>query len=134
MDLRSFETDATKSEKGVWVSIGEDGAALLLAKLPNPAFDKRMEALRKPYRGLIRTGGSIPEDKAQEITARAISETVLLGWRGLTNGGEPMEYSREMAYSLLNDRKMRDFANLVVELAREKALFAPDDIEADAKN
>lgn len=134
MDLRALQTDLNKQENGVWQSIGEDGAALLLAKLPNAKFTARMDALQKPYRALMRSGGRIPSDRAREITAKAIAETVLLGWRGLTQDGDEIAYSQEKAYELLSDPRYSALADLTVEMARDHATFSPDDVEADAKN
>lgn len=143
MDINHSRIDKSKLKSGVWQTLYEaddgDKFEVLVSKLPNKEYDRRVDQLRKPFRGLMRSGGEIPPDKAQEITATAIAEKVLLDWRGLSENGAPIPYSTKKGVELLLDDSflippdLIPFSDLVVMAARNTALFQTENIEEDVK-
>ncbi|MDH3377783.1 MAG: hypothetical protein OEQ39_12615 [Gammaproteobacteria bacterium] len=120
MKISTFATDLDLEEKGVWVDIG-DGGKLLIARLGNPRYQEAVRRLSKPHKTQIRNK-TISEDLSDELLLKAMAESILLDWKGLEDDkGKVIKYSTETAFQLLRD--LRDFRNLVVELATEQAAF-----------
>lgn len=131
MKISKFRTDVKKEQEGVWIEIG-DGGKLLIARLGNSKYLHRQRELIKPHVRAIRTG-SLPIDKQLEILLRNYSETILIGWEGIQDEkGLEVPYSQQKAYEYLLD--LRDFRDMVTELASEQALFSAEELEADVGN
>lgn len=121
MDIRkTFGTDADLETEGVWVEIG-DGARVRVARQGTAAHQKALERLRAPYRTILLSGRPLPPKVAEEITVKAMSECILLGWDGFTEDGAPLPYSRETADLLLSG--VKDFRNVVAFLSSEGETF-----------
>jgi hypothetical protein len=71
-------------------------------------------------------GGQVDYEQRQQITARTLADTVLLGWEGLEgDDGQPLPYSPETAKDLLLDPQMlafRDAVSWAATVAGEQAL------------
>ena len=127
-----FKTDENAETNGVWVDIG-DGASVKVARLGNPNHEKIMERLRKPYRGILRTGGSLPDSVSTDIAIKGIVDSILLDWDGFQDeNGKDLPYSQEAADKLL--REMKDFRELVAFLATEQETFRAEGLKEAAKN
>ena len=57
---KHYRTDETGEAEGVWIDWAE-GTRLKVARLGNPAYQKRFQALPQPHRHL-RDRGLLPED------------------------------------------------------------------------
>jgi hypothetical protein len=131
MDLaKHYRTNIEREEKGQWVEWGED-TKLLIARLGNPQYQTRFQALMKPHRHL-RDRGLLPDDIQSEILNKCIAETVLLGWEGVTYEDEAFPYTVANAIKLLTDFK--DFREDLLTVAGEFATFRAEEIEDSAKN
>jgi hypothetical protein len=120
MKISTFATDLDAEENGVWVDIG-DGGQLLVARLGNPKYQKFLREISKPFKSSIRRK-TISEDKSDELMLKAFSNTILLDWKGIEDDkGKAIKYTPDAAYQLLHD--LKDFRNLVTELATEQQVF-----------
>lgn len=127
MKISTFATDLDLEENGVWVDIG-DGGQLLVARMGNPRYLEVVRRISRPHKNRIRTK-SINEELSDDILIQAMAEAILLDWKGLEDDkGKPIKYSKEAAYELM--KGMRDFRNLVVEIASEQAAFRREENEA----
>jgi hypothetical protein len=128
MDLAKFKTDPKLEQDGVWVPLGD--AQLRIARLNNPRMAAGYAARIRPYRG-----SAIPDAEGERIMIECLAEYVLLDWKGVTHDGAPFDYSTENAKAAL---KIKDFAEFVMERAREMELFQAAEtkaaVEAVAKN
>ena len=129
MKLSKFKTNQTLETEGVWIDIGE-GAKIKVARIGNTAYAKHLERLYKPYRKMQRTG-TVPDDIQRKIFVDAIANTILLDWDGFTNDNDqPVPYSVDAAIQYLTD--MKDFRELVVEMAAEAETFRDEEIAEEA--
>jgi hypothetical protein len=120
MKISTFATDLDLEEDGVWIDIG-DGGSLLVARLGNPKYREYLRKASKGLRSSIRNK-SISEELSDEILLKAMSETILLDWKGIDDdNGKPIKYTKETCLKLLTD--LRDFRLLVTEIASEQQSF-----------
>lgn len=126
MDLeREFGVDAEKAEDGVWVPIGDDGTALLIAAMPNAKYETFMEPHFRRYR---RLGRDVPE----EIYEEAVAKTVLLGWKNLKLKGQELKPTEEERRRALKDYPY--FKRLILSLAMDQANFRREEEASQEKN
>lgn len=131
MDIKkTFKTDETLENEGAWVDIGE-GCELLIARVGNKAYQKMFQKLTQPHRKLIQRNKLDPQI-LEDLGIQCFARTILLGWRGLKEDGNEVEYSVDAAQRLLTEYK--DFRELVAELANEAATFREELDEEDVKN
>ncbi|UUX51806.1 hypothetical protein NUH88_08905 [Nisaea acidiphila] len=134
MDLSRFKSDREAEDDGVWVALdGSENASVKLARIGNRRYRDAMQRRMKPFRRALRAG-TLEEATAERITAEVLAETVLLDWRDLTLDGRALTYSPERALSLLLDPALRDFRDLIVEMASDIELYRQQDQEAAEKN
>lgn len=132
MDLGQLRTNPQAQEDGVWVEIGE-GASLLIGRMNNRKYAKKLTALLKPYERQVQMG-TLADDKAEDLLAEAYSFGILLDWKGIEFEGKAVKYSRAKAKQLLLDPTLKDFRQLVEDLAGQQKLYRDEAIEEDTKN
>lgn len=114
MDLwQQFETNERAEVEGVWVPLSTT-ARLRIARIGNPRHSATLKRIAAPH---IRPGmrmSDIDEATFQAVTREALAEAILVGWEGITRGGEPVPYSKEAALQAL---QMKDFFELVLTAA-----------------
>lgn len=103
MDLKKTKTDPKLELEGVWITYDED-AAFKIARLRNPAalaaFQEKTRFLR----------GKLSEAKQTELMTEIIAEHVLLDWKNVNIGGDPLPYTKENAMRVLVEYPViRDF-------------------------
>lgn len=131
MKISTFATDLDLEENGVWVDIG-DGGQLKVARMGNPRYQEAVRRISKPHKTQIRNK-TITEDLSDELLLKSMAETILLDWKGIEDDkGKAIKYSVETAFKLMRD--LRDFRNLVVELATEQAAFRRDELSAEGNS
>ncbi len=132
MEISKYATDKVKSQEGVWVPIEHDRdgtvlAKLLIAKANNIKFQEFLRALSKPHQRQI-TAGVADENLLVDLLRKARARYVLLGWEGLLQDGEKLEYSQQAAEKVL---KIEYFSELVEAASTDMALFLENSIKED---
>lgn len=127
---REYALDTAKAEEGVEVPFGDDGF-IIVAHAKNKNFRRELQQLLKPHQRRYQRG-TLPDHVLEECTLKAVSKHVLLGWRGITVNGEPVEYSPEKAFEFM--KEFPEFGSEVLDAANTRALFVAETIEANEKN
>lgn len=111
MDIfATFATDEKAESEGQWFPLGKT-AKVLVARAGNPAYTA---ALRKSLdKNAMALEGVGPDQDflAETLMVDVISATVLLGWEDISFKGKTVEYSVEMAKTLL---RVKDFRKKIV--------------------
>lgn len=132
MDLTEYETDSGLETDGVWVDIGDaDGTQLLIARIGNPNFNRALRAKMKPFRNLIQRD-KLPAETQEKMLTEVMAEHTLLDWKNLKHKGKVVKYSTAKALSLMID--IKDFRELVTEIANSMETFRREELEEDSKN
>jgi hypothetical protein len=133
MDIRKYRTDVKAELEGVWLPVGD--AKFLIARHNNARYQAAWRRHMRPHWDAgTETFKQLPADEAIRITCDTLAETILLGWEGVTEGGEPVPYSKEKALEYLMDPAMHDFRELIVEASQDQARYRDRQLEAAAKN
>lgn len=126
MDLsKEFGIDDDLAESGRWFKVDDDGTELLIAALPNRAYDRFLEL---PRRRAQEINKMVPNAVIEE----ALAKTILLDWKNVTYQGESLEPTEANRLSML--RKFWRFQNQVVTLATQNKNFQRAADEAEEKN
>ena len=134
MDLNNVRIDATKEAQGVLVDI-DSTTKLLIGSAKGLVYRKALrEKLRKRIEEL--DGVALSEDAIEEITTYCMAEHLLLGWEGLMEGEDEVDYSVEKSIEILTDPAYRQFKDFVTSKAEDISLFrdtSKDVIVGDVK-
>ena len=128
-----FGTDSTKEQEGVWYDIAE-GLRMKIARIGNPLYQKRFQALIKPYRRSVRRG-TLSDDVAEKLLVQCLSETIVLDWEGVEDEGMEIPYSKDAAVALLT--KYPELRNYINDIANELEGFQEElneEAEENLKN
>lgn len=145
---QQFKTDSTVEKTGVLLEYGNNSQGkpicirIARAGGANDRFNKRLEAVVKPYRRQIQTE-TIATEQVTKLMRRVYAETVVLGWENVElmdknpDGSpagtfSPREFTVEACLELFED--LPDLYQDVVEQAQRAALFRAELREADAGN
>lgn len=122
---KSYGTDLNKEIEGVWFkSSVVSGLEFKIAKSGNPAYEKLVRKLYKPYSKQLRKGVDLADEVTQEISNKLIIETLLLDWKGMPGmDGVEVPYSKDEAKALLEDRELKDMKAEILEMADDNARF-----------
>lgn len=137
MKLSDLKIDLNKIETGIWVrNIPEMGdIELLVRPIDNPSYRRLQERLINAVPRSKRDGLSIPIDIRDEITAKCLLETVLLGWRGLRNDdATEIPFSRDLAEKLMLEPEYKSFRSAVAWAAGVAETQSAASLESDVKN
>lgn len=130
MDISKAFSDPTLEEDGVWVDYRE-GSQIKIARVGNKRFQKFYDLKMKPHRRAERAG-KLSALLHTEILCECLAETVLLGWKGFTNGTAEFKYSKTNALELL--KQSMDFRDEVTAYATDEEAFKQEDEEDASKN
>ena len=125
-----FGTDAKKEQEGVWYDIAE-GLRMKIARIGNPNYQKRFQAISKPYRRSIRRG-TLSDDIAEKLLVQCLSETIVLDWTGVEDEGKEIPYSVEASIALLT--KYPELRGYINDIANELEGFQEDFVEEADEN
>jgi len=125
-----FGTDSTKEQEGVWYDIAE-GLRMKIARIGNPLYQKRFQALIKPYRRSVRRG-TLSDDVAEKLLVQCLSETIVLDWEGVEDEGVEILYSKDAAVTLLT--KYPELRNYINDIANELEGFQEELNEEATEN
>jgi len=125
-----FGTDKTKEQEGVVHEMGE-GLKVRIARIGNPKYQKRFQALSKPHRRALRRG-TLSDEIAEKLLIQCLAETIVLDWEGLEENGKEVKYSTENAVRILTEYP--DLRNYVNDIANEMEGYQEDDNEEAIDN
>jgi len=125
-----FGTDTKKEQEGVWYDIAE-GLRMKIARIGNPNYQKRFQAISKPYRRSIRRG-TLSDDIAEKLLVQCLSETIVLDWTGVEDEGKEIPYSVEASVTLLT--KYPELRGYINDIANELEGFQEDFVEEADEN
>jgi len=125
-----FGTDPTKEQEGVVHEMG-DGLKMRIARIGNPKYQKRFQALSKPHRRAIRRS-TLADEVAEKLLVQCLSETIVLDWEGLEENGEEVLYSLENCIRILTDYP--ELRNYVNDIANELEGYQAEDDEEATEN
>lgn len=129
MDILDFTYDLEKRVKGVRIPVGKD-AYLIIAESETPEF---WEAYRRISTEITGDTEQPTIEQSKEIYCKTLSECVLLGWGGITENGEPIEYSKEKAYEWLRAEDKEKFFDKVISESKRFSNFQAERIEKEKK-
>jgi len=122
-DLKKlFGTDQNKEKEGVWQDMG-DGLKMRIARIGNPNYQKRFQALSKPHRRALRRG-TLSDEIAEQLLIKCLAETIVLDWEGVEENGSTIPYSVDNAIRVLTDYP--DLRNYVNDIANEMEGYKED--------
>lgn len=145
---KNFKSDENLEKSGILLEYGTNSAGkditirIARAGGANTQFQKRMEAVVKPYRRQIQTE-TIDTKMVEKLVRQVYAETVVLGWENvefpvLDSEGKDTGAVEELPYTVANClRLFNDLPDLfldVQEQAQRAALFRAEIREADAGN
>lgn len=134
MDFKkAYGTNKTLEKEGVWVPIDET-SRIKVARDGNDNYFNALQRLVKEH-GFSQfqiTKGKIPNDVMADIVLRAMGETVLVDWEGMSDDDKPVKYSPTASYEML--KKYPDFADDVLSIAKNISLFQKEVEDAEIKN
>lgn len=121
MEINSLKRDSAAVSAGQWVGDipGLGDVWLRVRGLSSPvvvAVRSRKE--RVVPRDQRERDGSLKPEVGLVVFGEVLHEAVLLDWDGLTDGGEPVPYSAEIAKQWLTDPDLAFFADAVVYAAQ----------------
>lgn len=123
------EAPNPKLEEGSWTEYR--GAKLLIAHAESDRFQRRVQALEKPFRRKIERNEMDPVERKNLLT-QALGETILLGWEGVCNSQGPIQYSKSASVQALrNDPELRNF---VMEYSTDLQNFKDDEEEHEGNS
>lgn len=128
-----FETDAkTENEGFIFDVTPEISFTLARAGGSNTRYQKIIEAKTRPHRREI-DENRFPIDQANKIVIEAFAETVVLGWKGITDKkGKKVPFTPANAVTLFT--QLPDLFSDVREAAVARANFSAQEVKADAGN
>lgn len=127
-----FETDKKLEQDGAWVDVGPSSFLLARAGGSNTRFQKAMSAALRPHQRRIALG-TMDAEEANKLAAGPFVDTVLLGWKNVVlKDGSELAFTKENARKLLSD--IPELFAVLMEESQRLSNFAPEDLEAAAKN
>jgi len=130
MDFREFDVDPELEKAGVWIDEG-DGCELLIAATGNPEYQRLVRKHLEPLWRKEQRGVRVPEEQMRAAFAKVFAGSILNGWKGVTDGGEPVPYSRAEAESRLKNQRFRAYIQGHAERLEN---FRASEIEEDAEH
>jgi len=122
-------------DNGTWIDDieGAPGLELLVVGLTSKDARKSIEQKQAAAR-LKNRGKALTAEQLAEAMRQTLSEVVIKGWKGLTEGGKPVEFTPELAKSWINSRKGEKFAGMVLQAAQRVDDQANDFVKEVSKN
>jgi len=125
-----FGTDKKKEQEGVWYDIAE-GLRMKIARIGNPNYQKKFQAISKPYRRSIRRG-TLADEIAEKLLIQCMSESIVLDWEGVEDDGVEIPYSKDAVIELLT--KYPELRGYINDIANELEGFQEEFVEEADEN
>lgn len=127
---KAFAADSTKETNGVEVAIGPD-AFILVARSNNKSYAKMLTGLFDSNKFAIDRKDAAADALAEKLIIQSMARHVLIGWRGIEEGGVELPYSIAAAEKML---AIKDFRILVSKYADDFQKYKMFNDEEDTKN
>lgn len=111
--FNAFATDPELELKGKWFTVGPK-ARMKIARTGNDNYNAEFKRLVEKHSLDLQDGGPGAEKIAAEIMTEVQAKTILVDWDGIGFQGKLVEYSPEMAKTML---AVKDFKKLVLAKA-----------------
>lgn len=139
MDINTLAIDVPATTNGVWFYLDATQATgFLIARMGNPKFRKETARVFGPHERSVKH--NVMDDTLQdELLAKVLTETVVLDWKGITQGldakGEPkvFPYNKENCEAMLKEPKYQDLVKMLMEFSSEAENYRLKEIR-DAGN
>jgi len=112
----AFGVDETRVEEGVKM-IFTDDSYLVVARMPNNRYERELSSQVERHAAVLELKTPESEKLNKDILAEVIAKTVILDWKGITDGGKVIKYSAESARKMLI--KYSDLKKAVVRFAED---------------
>lgn len=127
-----YYSNADAKENGTWVDLG-GGLKIKVRALDSTHSRETRRKLEEPYSALIRSTGSLPDDKAEEVMTKQLAQSIVVDWQGVTEeDGAPLPFSPAAAEKMF--QKYPDFRSEVAMIITDRSTFKRQAQEADLKN
>lgn len=116
LELDSIAVDPSLAQEGVWAKFL--GGEFLLARRGHE-YNARLGHLYNENLAAIKDKTN-PEASSRlvlEIYQRAFADTVLKDWKGITQGGVPLEYTPEVGFKILSDPRQAELATFLEQFS-----------------
>lgn len=132
MDLfKTFKTDESKEQDGVWVQLDDGKSRLKIARNLNARYRAAQQLKMQRYKMAAKVK-TIPDDVWNDMFNELIAETILVDWEGITKDGKPYPYSKENALEAIAE--LKDFREMVMGFAVDMDNFKQELDEGTEKN
>ncbi len=125
-----FGVDPKMELEGVVHDLGS-GLKVRIARIGNPKYQKRFQALSKPHRRALRRN-MLSDEVAEKLLITCLAETIVLGWEGLEENGKEIPYSLENCIRILTDYP--ELRNYINDIANELEGYQAEEDEEGVEN
>ena len=136
--LNRIATDTEKASEGQWVEFcpaqdeNDKPLELKIARIGNPVYTQRLQALVRPHRRKVRMGF---DDDLEQFVKVAVAECCLVDWRGLDDeDGKPVAYSKAKSVEILTNPIYSDLLDFVMDVGGYAAVYREEAVVAIAGN
>ena len=132
MDLANIKIDEDRSTNGVWFAI-DDTTQILVAREKNPNWTKAVTKLTRKHS--IRPFSMYSSDDSvnDKFLVDVLVEGILLDWKGLTENGEEIPFSKSKAREILLDPAYVEFREAVENASRLFEQFRVQEVKKSVK-
>jgi len=130
LDIESLAVNLETAENGRWFDY-PGGGRFLIARFNNSRAEGMRTALTLEHWDKLQNLNEETGKLYEEIDARVMSETVLLGWEDVGSKGKPIKYTPEVGFKYLSDPRMRDLYMFVRNQSINRGNYA-EKAEAEA--
>lgn len=121
LDIDSLAIDPKLVSEGSWGNFS--GASFLIARYNSPEAQRvRNEAVLENLEA-IQAGGDKAVAANEVITLRVLTESILLGWKGLTKGGKELKFTKALAKQYLADPRFGELREFVENYSVSRANY-----------
>jgi hypothetical protein len=114
-----FATDENLENNGTWFPLGGK-ARVLVARSGNRAYAKSLSAEVNEHQATLDLDNEAADTLSEQIMARVMSKTILLGFENFAFKGKAISYSHENAEKLL---MVKDFRRQIVKFSETVSAY-----------
>lgn len=131
MDITDYATDPLAEQDGKWFDISTDMRVQLRSYSSQKSKEVR-KILDKPYDGIRRAGGVIPDDIQEKLLIQQMARAIIVNWTGLTENKVEVPFSVAKAEELLT--KYPKFRNQLAMIVANESSFDAEKLDESVKN